>query len=217
MCRRWIYSNRFPMVKRRNGMTKRVFMFVFSVFVLTAMFGCGGPKSATEPLEAPGDLTYEQLNTRERFRKFKSIGIRPFSTEGVIYQNTDQEEMAEMEAFVSTAPQHIITGFMGEMKDNYYQSYGVVKDDEDAKNYDLVIDGVFLQMDRGNAAGRFWGVGGAASVTVRGTMTETATGTVVVNFNDTKIDTRSLGTEYLLGDCCKEVGGNLSDFLEEVY
>ncbi len=197
-------------------MTKRFLMFVFSVFVLAAMFGCG-PKDANAPLEAPGDLAYEQLNTKERFRKYASIGIRPFSTEGAIYLNTDPGEEAEMHAFARTAGDNIVSGFLSEMKDNYCKSFGVVRDDADAQNYDLIIDGSFIQMDRGNAAARFWGVGGAVTVTVKGTMTETATGKVVVNFNDTKFDTRSISTEYLLADCCKEIGGNISDFLSEVY
>lgn len=198
-------------------MTKRFFLTVFSIIALAGVIGCGGPKAATAPLEAPGDLSYEQINTKERFRKYKSIGIRQFTTEGALYLSTEGEEQAEMDAFVRTAPEHLITGFLGEMKDNYYESFGVVKDDDDTKNYDLIIEGTFMEFDRGNAAGRFWGVGGAAHVTARGTMTDTATGEVVVNFSDTKIETRNLGTEYLLADCCEEIGANISDFLEEVY
>lgn len=197
-------------------MAKRIFMTVFSMLVLSTLFACE-PKDANAPLEAPGDLAYEQLNTKTRFRQYNSVGIRPFSAEGAIYLNTDPSEQAEMDAFAKTAGEDIAAGFLGEMKDNYYKSFGVVKDDADANNYDLVIDGTFIQMDRGNAAARFWGVGGAVTVTVKGRMTETATGKVVVNFNDTKFDTRSLNTDYLLSDCCKEVGGNISDFLSEVY
>jgi len=198
-------------------MLKRLYIAAFCALTLVSVYGCAGPKAANAPLEAPGDLAYEQLNTTQRFRIYKNVGIRPFSTEGAAYLSTDPTERREMDAFVKTAAEHVIQGFLSEMKDNYYEHVGVVDTEEDAKNYDLIIDGQFTEFDRGNAAARFWGVGGEARVTVRGTMTETATGKVVVNFNDTKRDVRNLGTEYLMGDCCEEIGGNLSDFMSEVY
>lgn len=198
-------------------MKLKLFVLI-SVFALALpFFGCAGPKAASEPLEAPGDLSYEELKTDERFRKYNSVGIQPLKTEGVMFLSTDSDEQREMEDFAKAANEFLMKGFLDEMKDNYYKKYGRVDREGDEKNYDLVITGRFVEMDRGNAAGRFWGVGGQTRVLVEGSMTETATGKEVVRFRDVKMGTGNLGSMLLLQNNCKDIGSNISDFLEEVY
>jgi len=198
-------------------MLKKV-LLVMGLLIMSGAFpACVHMKAATDPLVAPNDLMSEELNTTERFRKYNSVGIKPFSTEGVMYGSTNPEEKPEMDAFCKSANMYFIKGFSDEMKDNFYKKYGTVDNDDEARNYDLIIEGKFVEIDRGNAAGRFWGTGGATRVTIRGTMTETATGKVVAKFGDSKIGTGSLGSMLLLQNNCVELGGNLSDFLAEVY
>ncbi|HLB24805.1 MAG TPA: DUF4410 domain-containing protein [Nitrospirota bacterium] len=198
-------------------MLKR-FLVVLNAFALVSLFaGCvHTPQPAGTPLTAPGDLMYEELNTTERFRKYNSVGIR-LSTEGVAFLSTDAGERLEMEGFSKSVPDYLAQGFIEEMEDNFYKKYGVVRTDEDAKSYDLIIDGKFVELDRGNAAGRFWGVGGLTHVSVSGTMTETATGKVVVNFRDFKTGGSGGDSLWLMRSNAVEVGRNISDFLEEVY
>ena len=198
---------------------KHLMNLFFAVAVLATLFGCAGPKAAGTPLEAPGQLKSEELKTTERFRKYNSIGIRAFSTEDVLFSSTNSEERPEMEAFAKTANQYLFKGFFGEMKKIYYKKYGSVDNDEEAKDYDLIIEGKFTEFDRGNAAARFWGVGGLASARVTGTMKETATGKVVAKFGDYKVAGSSGvgGSINLLENCVEEIGGNLSDFLRDVY
>jgi len=198
---------------------KHILHLFFAAAVLVTLFGCAGPKAASTPLEAPDQLKSEELKTTERFRKYNSIGIRAFSTEDVIFSSTNAEERPEMEAFAKTANQFLTKGFFGEMKENYYKKYGSVDSDDEAKEYDLIIEGKFTEFDRGNAAARFWGVGGLARVSVTGTMKETATGKVVAKFGDYKVAGSSGvgGSMSLLENCVDEIGGNLSDFLRDVY
>ncbi len=191
---------------------------VIAILALT-LYGCAGPKAASAPLEAPGQLKSEELRTTERFRKYNSIGLRLFSTEDVSFSSTNSEERPEMEAFAKTANQFLSKGFLREMKKNHYKKYGSVDSDDEAKNYDLIIEGKFTEFDRGNAAKRFWGVGGLAMARITGTMIETSTGKVVAKFSDYK-DAGSSGVGgsiHLLENCVEEIGGNLSDFLRDCY
>jgi Domain of unknown function (DUF4410) len=191
---------------------------VMAILALT-IYGCAGPKAASTPLEAPGQLKSEELRTTERFRKYNSIGLRRFSTEDVIFSSTDTDERPEMEAFAKTANQFLSKGFLREMKKNHYKKYGTVDSDDEVKNYDLIIEGQFTEIDRGNAAARFWGVGGLAMVRITGTMKETSTGKVVAKFSDYN-DAGRLGAGSsinLMEDCAEEIGGNLSDFLRDCY
>jgi len=196
-------------------------LFIFCCLVLLNIFaGCAGPKPAGTPLVAPGELASEELNTTERFRKYASIGIRPFMVDDAALLSTNSDERRETESFVKTAPGYLIKGFMSEMKGGYYRRFGEVRSDSEVNDYDLVIDGRFIEFDRGNRAARYWGTGGWTRAVVSGTMTETATGKVVVKFRDTKEGKGgSFGGDSmdLLRDNCVELGGNLPDFLEEVY
>jgi hypothetical protein len=199
---------------------KHLLHLFFAATVLVTLFGCAGPKPAGTPLEAPGQLKSEELKTTERFRKYNSIGIRAFSTEDVLFSSTNAEERPEMEAFAKSANQYLSKGLFREMKKrDYYKKYGAVDSDAEAKEYDLIIEGKFTEFDRGNAAARFWGVGGLARASVTGTMKETATGKVVAKFGDYKVSGSSGvgGSMNLLENCVEEIGGNISDFLRDVY
>ena len=80
--------------------------------------------------------------------------------------------------------------------------------------------GKFIQTDRGTRRARYLGTGGWTNVTLSGTMTETATGKVMVKFRDIKYGKGgSFGSDSmdLLRNNCNEIGKNISDFLEEVY
>lgn len=195
---------------------RRTLMAALSLIVMVSVFGCG-PKAANAPLEAPGDLSYERLHTKERFRKYERIGIRPFDSSETTTLSVDADEEAETNHFVRRASEYIEEGFLDEMKGNYYHGFGIVDSDEDASDYDLIIEGKVMEVDRGSAAARFWGVGGATRVMVSGRMIETATGEVVADFRDFKIGTGSLASIPLLEINAREIGRNLSDFLEEVY
>lgn len=194
---------------------------LLGLFMLATLFaGCHEPAPASEPLVAPGELNYEELNTKERFRKYNSIGIRAFSTEDVMMINVDPDERSKMDTFKKVAFDYFQKNFFDQMKGNYYKKYGLVENDADAKNFDLVIDARFVEIDRGSRAARYWGTGGWTSVKVKGTMTETATGKVVVKFQDSKVGKGgSFGgdSDDLLRNNCEELGGNLSDFLRDVY
>lgn len=202
-------------------MIKRMF-FLLGIIVLSVMSnGCAsGPKPASEPLVAPNQLSYEELNTDQRFRKYASVGIRPFYTEGVDFLSTNADEKPEMEGFKRHAADDLIKGFTSEMKKIYYTKYGVIENDADASKYDLVISGKFMEFDRGNRASRYLTGKGWTSVRVSGAMTETATGKEICRFKDVKYGKGgSFGGDSmdLLKDNCEELGGNLSDFLRDVY
>ncbi|HEX9859985.1 MAG TPA: DUF4410 domain-containing protein [Nitrospirota bacterium] len=201
-------------------MRRRLQMFFMAAVVFAMVSGCGGPKPADAPLEAPGDLQYEKLHASERFRKYKSVGLKPFDASNAVLLSTDPDEQTETQRFVETAGRKLEQGFLDEMKDNYYGSFGIVGPDDDPAKYDLIIEGKFLEFDRGNRAARYLTGGGWTHVSIVGTMTETATGTVVVDFRDTKFGTGgAFGGDSidLLAQNCDETGGNISDFLEEVY
>lgn len=191
------------------------------LFGLIALLGCAHAKPADTPLEAPGQLSYEELHTTERFRKYKSVGIRPFDASDVSFLSTNAEERTEMEAFKLSASGHLISGFMGEMGGHkFYPKLGVANTKEEAAGYDLIIEGKFIQFDRGSRGARYMGTGGWTNVTVAGTMTETATGKVVVKFRDIKYGKGgSFGGDSmkLLQDNCEEIGKNMSDFFRDVY
>jgi len=193
---------------------------IFSVILCAFMAGCATPKPAGTPLEKPGDLSYEALHTKDRFRKYKSVGIVPFDNSQAEMLNTNSEERSETEALIEHANSYLIDGFEDEMADNFYESYGVVESDADYDKYDLVIEGKYLDFDRGNQASRYWLGTGFTHVAVSGRMVETATGKVVADFRDIKYGTGgAFGGDSieLMMDNLGELGGNLSDFLEEVY
>lgn len=184
--------------------------------------GCAsGPKPANAPLVAPGQLSYEDIKTTERLRKYDSVGIIPFSTEGATFMSTAADERPEMESFKKTAADFLVKGFEGEMKKNFYKRYGVVSSDEDMKNYDLVIEGKITEFDRGNRAARYMGMGGGYThVSASGRMFETKTGNTVVNFQDVQYGKRGAfggNSLDLLKDNCQEMGGNISDFMRDCY
>ena len=115
---------------------------------------------------------------------------------------------------------------MGDHK--FYPKFGVVNTKEEAAGYDLIIDGKFIQFDRGNRAARAMASissAGKTNVTVAGTMTETATGKIVVKFRDVKYGTAgSRGGSFggsdsmkLLKGNCEDIGNNIFYFLREVY
>jgi hypothetical protein len=191
------------------------------LFGLIALFGCAHAKPADTTLVAPGELHHEELLTKERFRKYKSVGIRPFDASAVSFLSTNAEEISEMEAFKLAAFSHLVEGFMDEMGDhNLYPKFGVANTKEEAAGYDLIIEGKFIQFERGNRALRMWNKGGWTHVMVAGTMTERATGKVVVKFRDIKYERGgSFGGDSidLMKENCKQIGENISDFLEEVY
>lgn len=199
---------------------RKVLLLIGLVALAGSFFGCAHAKPADTPLVAPGELSYEELHTTERFRKYKSVGIRPFDTSDVSFLSTNAEERTEMEAFKLAASSHLINGFLEEMKGNFYPKFGMANTKEEAAGYDLIIEGKFIQFDRGTRGARYLGTGGWTNVSLMGTMTETATGKVVVKFRDVKYGKGgSFGGDSmdLLRNNCVEIGSNISDFLEEVY
>jgi len=156
-------------------------------------------KSARTPLVAPRQLVYEELNTTERFRKYANVGIIPFTLAdhamnlGYPYQGTNKEQQ---DAYKTQIINQITTGFTNEMKDGRYKHCGVINSDEEAAEYDLVIEGTITDISQN-------------SVSVTGTMTETENGDIVVNFKDTKTG--------FWWSACQELGANIHDFLRDVY
>ncbi|MEK6681771.1 MAG: hypothetical protein AABY79_07370 [Nitrospirota bacterium] len=205
----------------RRVMLRKVLLLIGLVALAGSFFGCAHAKPADTPLVAPGDLSYEELHTTERFRKYKSVGIRLFDASDVAFLSTNAEERTEMEAFKLAASSHLINGFLEEMGDHkFYPKFGVANTKEEAAGYDLIIEGKFIQFDRGTRGARYLGTGGWTNVSLMGTMTETATGKVVVKFRDVKYGKGgSFGGDSmdLLRNNCVEIGSNISDFLEEVY
>jgi len=184
--------------------------------------GCAGPRAATAPLVAPGQLKYEDIKTTERFRKYEAIGIRPFSTEDVVFMSTSPNEMQEMETFRKTAPDLLLASFERGMKKNFYKRFGLVASDDDLASYDLVIEGEFSEFDRGNRAARYSvGFGsGSTHVSVSGRMFEPKTGNTVVIFRDALYGRWGLfggSSMELLQRNCQDIGTNISDFLRDCY
>jgi len=198
----------------------RIKITVMSLVLVALIAGCATPKPANTPLEKPDELTHEVLNTNERFRKYESVGLVPFDNSEAVLLSVDRDEERETEAFVRMANTYLEEGFLNEMGDIFYPRYGIIQSEADYDRYDLVIEGKYLEFDRGNQASRYWLGTGHTRVVVVGTMTETATGKVVVEFRDIKYGTGgSFGGDSieLMQENCEQIGGNISDFLEEVY
>ena len=208
-------------IERRKSMYGK-FLALLGALSLAAIFsGCAhGPAAANAPLVAPEQLQYEELHTSERFRKYESIGIRPFSVEETALLSTDPGERTEMENFRDKAADQIAAAFVKEMKGGYYKGIGIVSSDEEAAEYDLVIEGQISEIDRGNRASRYMSGTGWTHISLIGTMTDTKSGDVVVKFRDTKYGkggTFGGDSIDLLNNNCQELGANLHDFLRDVY
>jgi len=177
---------------------KKVALFaVAAIIVASTFFGCAGPPVA------PGKMKAESLSTDKRFRKYKSVDIRPFSTKDIIYGGVADKD--NMDMFMKDANMYFINGFEGGMKKTHFKKSTAGSE----TCGELVIEGRFVEFDLG--------ADGTATVIVDGVMIETKTGAVVARFGDTRTAQGTPGSTDSLKKVCRDMGNSISEFLGAVY
>ena len=117
------------------------------------------PQISLAKLKAPDVLDTEKIMTDDSLSKYKTVGIKIFTTDDVEYSNVDDDEKKNMKRFLKDAQEKLAKTIKNNLEDDGI--HAVILDDEKGNgNADLIIEGRFKEVNLGNAVMRFgWGFG----------------------------------------------------------
>jgi hypothetical protein len=199
---------------------KSLKMFVFLPAML--MLTCVPSISIGEnTLPKPDILNEEEVMTSQRLSTYDTIVIKDFSTEGVVYDNIDEEESPKVEALKPLIVKNLTLSLVAEMKKrNLFKN---VIENGEVKGNAVILEGNFIEFNGGNRALRFWvGFGaGKTYLKAKGRLIDAQSGQVLATFEDQETGYKGVATlesfEDLFPHQAKSLGENIGEFIEKLY
>ncbi len=142
------------------------------------------PINALAGMKAPGVLDKENVMTDESLAKYKSIGIKIFTTDNIKYNNVDKDEKRQLKNYLKDWQKLLANTIKNELNGGNVTAFIIDSDGKNADKADMIIEGEFTQVNMGSAFSRvFWGFGaGQAGITVKGKLVDAKTGKVLATF-----------------------------------
>ena len=125
---------------------------LLQVLILFAVVSLG--YADEKPIPKPGVLNEEAVMTSQRLSTYDTIVIKDFSTDGVVYDNIDDEEKPKVDAMKPLIVENLTLSIEMEMKKRKLFKNVILNGD--AKGKTVIIEGVFVEFNGGSRALRFW-------------------------------------------------------------
>ncbi|HLB25278.1 MAG TPA: DUF4410 domain-containing protein [Nitrospirota bacterium] len=173
------------------------------------------PTFALAKLNAPDVMDTEKIITEESLAKYKNVGVRIFSTDGIDYSNVDDEEMKKMKRFMKDCQEKLAKTIKNNLEDEGVNAF-VIEEDADAGKADMVVEGKFTKIDLGSAVGRImWGWGaGQAGLTVEGRLVDAKSGDALAKFEHENTSGLGDGEKWsLILREAQDLGDKIAEFI----
>ncbi|HPR90690.1 MAG TPA: DUF4410 domain-containing protein [Synergistaceae bacterium] len=173
------------------------------------------------PLPKPDVLNEETVSTSQRLSTYDVLVVKDFSTDGVAYDNIDDEEKPSVDAMRPLIVKNLSMSIEAEMKKrNLFKN---VAPTWDGKSKAVILEGEFTEFNGGNRALRFWvGFGaGKTYLAAKGRLVEAGTGKVLATFEDQETGYKGVATmesfEDLFPHQAKSLGEHVGEFIAKLY
>lgn len=189
------------------------------LLILLAIVAVLMPLSALSKIKAPDVLDKEDIKTDESLSKYKSIGIKIFSTEGIDYKNTDDEEKRQLKNYLKDWQGILAKSLKNELNGDTVKAFVIDEDGKNADQADMIIDGNFSEVNMGSAFNRiFWGFGaGQAGITVKGKLIDAKTGKELATFQHESTSGLQGGDKYqLVEGRVKATADKIAEFVQKL-
>ena len=190
---------------------------LLALFVLTV----ATVAHADQTLAKPGVLNEETVTTPNRLSTYDTLVIREFYTDGVFYENVDDEEKPKVDALRPLIARNLTESLQSEMaKRKLFKN--VVLNSDSAGNA-VIIEGNFTEFNGGSRALRFWvGFGaGKTYLKVKGRMIDAKTGKELASFVDQETGYKGVASmesfEDLFPHQATSLGENIGEFIQRLY
>jgi hypothetical protein len=177
------------------------------------------PVSSFAKLKAPDVLDKEKIMTDESLSKYKSIGVKIFSTEGIEYESVDDEEMVKMKHFLKECQEKLAKTIKNDLEDNGVKAFVIDEDGGKAGKADMIIEGKITKINLGSAAGRIiFGFGaGQAGLTVEGELKDGKSGDTLVKFEHENTSGLGSGDKWsLVSHEAEDLGDKIAEFIKKL-
>ncbi len=177
------------------------------------------PINALAGMRAPGVLDKENIITDESLSKYKSIGIKLFSTDNIEYNNVDSDEKRQLKNYLKDWQKLLARTMKNELNGDRVTAFIIDPDGKNADKADMIIDGEFSQVNMGSAFSRmFWGMGaGQAGITVKGKLIDAKTGKELATFEHESTSGLQGGDKWsLVENRVQATGDKISEFVQKL-
>jgi Domain of unknown function (DUF4410) len=177
------------------------------------------PINALARMSAPGVLDKEDVMTDESLAKYKSIGIKIFTTDNIEYNNVDDNEKRELKNYLKDWQDLLARTMKNELNGDRVTAFIIDPDGKNADKADMIIEGEFSQVNMGSAFSRmFWGMGaGQAGITVKGKLIDAKTGNVLATFQHESTSGLQGGDKWqLVENRVQATGDKISEFVQKL-
>ncbi len=177
------------------------------------------PINALAGMKAPGVLDKEDVMTDESLAKYKSIGIKIFTTDNVEYNNVDSDEKRQLKNYFKDWQKLLARTIKNELNGGNVTAFIIDPDGKNADKADMIIEGEFTQVNMGSAFSRvFWGFGaGQAGVTVKGKLVDAKTGKVLATFQHESTSGLQNGDKWqMVENRVAATGDKIAEFVQKL-
>lgn len=192
---------------------------VFQVLLLVAIASLA--YADEKPLAKPGILNEEEVMTSQRLSKYDTIIIKDFSTEGVAYDNINDEEKPKVDAMKPLIVKNLTLSIEMAMKNK--KMFKNVVLNSDAKDNAVILEGSFTEFNGGSRALRFWvGFGaGKTYLKVKGRLVDAQSGKELATFEDQETGFKGVASMESFADLfphqAQSLGEHIGEFIEKLY
>jgi len=194
---------------------------VFSLLQVLFLFVVASWAYAEEPIAKPGVLDEEAVMTAQRLSGYDTLVIKDFSTEGVVYDNINDEEKPKVDAMKPLIVKNLALSI--EMKMKTRKLFKNVVLNGDAKENAVILEGNFIEFNGGSRALRFWvGMGaGKTYLKVKGHLIDAQTGKELATFEDRETGFKGVASMESFDDLfphqAQSLGEHIGEFVEKLY
>jgi len=197
---------------------KKVLSLLQVLFLVTiASLGYADEK----PIPKPGVLNEEAVMTSQRLSTYDTIVIKDFSTDGVVYDNINDEEKPKVDSMKPLIVKNLTFSIEMEMKNRRLFKNVVLN--SDVKENAVILEGVFTEFNGGSRALRmFVGFGaGKTYIKAKGRLIDAQSGKELATFEDQETGFKGVSSlesfEDLFPHQAKSLGENIGNFIEKLY
>ena len=177
------------------------------------------PINALAGMKAPGVLDKEDVMTDESLAKYKSIGIKVFTTDNIEYNNVDSDEKRQLKNYFKDWQKLLARTIKNELNGGNVTAFIIDPDGKNADKADMIIEGEFTQVNMGSAFSRvFWGFGaGQAGITVKGKLVDAKTGKVLATFQHESTSGLQNGDKWqMVENRVEATGDKIVEFVQKL-
>ncbi len=177
------------------------------------------PINALAGMKAPGVLDKEDVMTDESLAKYKSIGIKMFTTDNIEYNNVDSDEKRQLKNYFKDWQKLLARTIKNELNGGNVTAFIIDPDGKNADKADMIIEGEFTQVNMGSAFSRvFWGFGaGQAGITVKGKLVDAKTGKVLATFQHESTSGLQNGDKWqMVENRVEATGDKIVEFVQKL-